>query len=106
MGEAMRWTLEAAGYEVFLATNASEAFAAFRSQTFALAILDEMLPGAKGHELAACLKGYAPALPIILASALPQKHFPGVDQFLLKPVEPEFLRGLVAKILPAYSAAT
>ncbi|MDB6031342.1 MAG: response regulator receiver [Verrucomicrobiales bacterium] len=105
LGEMMRITLERAGYEVYLATNAAEAFGAFRSRVFDLAILDEMMPGSKGHELAACLKGYEPSFPIILASAFPQKAFPGVDHILLKPVAPEILRNLIVRILPGYSEA-
>jgi two-component system response regulator VicR len=105
LGEMMRITLERAGYDVVLATSAAEAFGAFRSKVFDLAILDEMMPGSKGHELAACLKGYEPELPIILASAFPQKSFPGVDHILLKPVASEVLRNLITSILPGYSAA-
>lgn len=98
-------SLEEAGFDVFLATSAAEAFGAFRSRVFDLAILDEMMPGHKGHELAACLKGYEPDLPIILASAFPQKSFPGVDYTLLKPVAPEELRRLIRSIVPGNSAA-
>jgi two-component system response regulator VicR len=105
LGEMMRLTLERAGYEVCLATSAAEAFTVFRSKVFDLAILDEMMPGSKGHELAACLKGYEPELPVILSSAFPLKSFPGVDHIMLKPVAPEALRALMISILPGYSAA-
>jgi DNA-binding response OmpR family regulator len=101
----MGLSLQQAGFDVFLATTAAEALSAFRSQMFDLAILDEMMPGCKGHELALYLKGYEPSLPIILASAFPAKPFPGVDYTLMKPVAGETLRRLIGSIISGQAEA-
>ena len=66
---------------------------------FNMAIVDEMMPGSKGHELASCLKGYEPSFPILMISAFPMGKFSGIDDFLLKPVVPESLYQFVARLL-------
>ena len=44
--------LTRAGYAVHVATNASQAIATLRAETFALVLSDVIMPGMDGHELA------------------------------------------------------
>ena len=99
VGDTMRLLLAPYGIEVSAVESAFEALQAFKTKMFNMAIVDEMMPGSKGHELASCLKGYEPSFPILMISAFPMGKFKGIDDFLLKPVVPEALYQFVARLL-------
>jgi CheY-like chemotaxis protein len=99
VGDTMRLLLAPYGIEVSSVESAFAGLQAFKSKMFNMAIVDEMMPGSKGHELATCLKGYEPSFPILMISAFPMGKFNGIDDFLLKPVVPEALYQFVARLL-------
>ncbi|HEY0456532.1 MAG TPA: response regulator [Verrucomicrobiae bacterium] len=99
--QSMLMALEGFGYEVHTASNALEALQEFQNRFFHLAIIDQMMPGPKGNELAACLKGYEPDVPVVMISAFDLKKFPGVDYFCQKPVAPSELHRLIEEIFHA-----
>ena len=62
-----KMVLEAAGYAVFTATDASKAFEVFRVQRIDLVITDN-LQGITSHSFAAELRHLSPHLPIMVLS--------------------------------------
>lgn len=86
------------------ASNGQEALQELEYHDFAVALLDVMMPGMDGFELAERIRGIegARTLPIIFITAISkeQRHvFRGYElgavDYLFKPVEPEILRGKV-----------
>lgn len=97
---AMRQVLRDVEAEIISATSGNEALAATLDHTFALAILDVMMPGMTGFELAEHLRSDASTrlLPIIFVTALQvdeQHHFTGYGaggvDYIVKPFAPEIL---------------
>lgn len=85
-----------------LAQSASEALESLADHDYAVALLDVMMPGMNGFELAEELRGSEATrhIPIIFITAISkeQRHvFRGYElgavDYLIKPVEPEVLRG-------------
>jgi signal transduction histidine kinase len=86
------------------ADSAEAAEAAVKDERIALAIVDQQLPDAAGTELAARLKSQDADLPVLLltghASAETAMAAVGkVDDFLVKPVQPERLVSIVNNAL-------
>jgi diguanylate cyclase (GGDEF)-like protein len=100
----VRSVLESAGYEVAVATNPGEfeeALIAFRPD---LVLMDILLPGVSGYDLARCLRQderYA-TLPVIFLTTEQQLHGrieavkAGGDDHLAKPIVPGLLLSTVA----------
>jgi DNA-binding response OmpR family regulator len=84
-------------YDVMHFANGKEAFDAFRKETFDLCILDVMLPGMDGFELAAAIRERNLEVPIIFLSAKTLKEDRikglrlGADDYLVKPYSIEEL---------------
>ena len=96
------------GYRITTAGTAAEAVACLKSLTFDLIVLDVMMPGQNGFDLAADLRNSATDLatvPILMltARAEPEDRVlgfeRGVDDFLAKPFEPRELSLRIASIL-------
>jgi DNA-binding response OmpR family regulator len=62
--------LESRGFQVDTASNPPSALAAIRGREFDLAIIDQILIGTTGDELAGQIRAILPQLPIILHSGL------------------------------------
>lgn len=95
------------GYRVTVADSAEEAIACLKNLAFDLIILDVMMPGENGLDLAARLRGDPSALakvPILMLTARAETGDRimgfecGVDDFLGKPFEPRELSLRVASI--------
>ncbi len=92
------------GYRVTLAANAAEARAHLRSFAFDLLVLDVMMPGETGIDLAADVRR-ASEVPILMLTALDQADDrvrgleAGADDYLAKPYEPRELLLRIASIL-------
>ncbi len=92
------------GYRVTKARDAASARAALSGLEFDLLILDVMMPGETGFELATSLKGTISA-PIFMLTALgePEQRVKGleigVDDYISKPFEPKELLIRVGNIL-------
>jgi len=101
---ALRQILEGVDAEIVEATNGNEALAATLGRHFAVAILDVMMPGMDGYELARHLRGdeKTKVIPILFvtASYADELHMfegyeaGGVD-YIVKPVDPQVLLGKV-----------
>ena len=92
------------GYRVTTAETAREARAKLESLNFDLLILDVMMPGENGFELARAIRAGS-AVPILMLTARDEKESRiegleiGADDYLAKPFEPRELSLRVASIL-------
>ena len=93
------------GYDVTVAGNAEEAFAFCDYVRFDLAILDIMMPGASGIELATRWRAQGLTMPLLMLTAMGdvenriQGLESGVDDYLAKPFDPQELLLRVRAIL-------
>ena len=98
--ELLRKFLSESGFRVTTAADAAEARSHMGHITFDLLILDVMMPGESGMELAGALRRRS-AVPILMLTAMgePEDRIAGLelgaDDYLPKPFEP---RELVARI--------
>jgi two-component system phosphate regulon response regulator OmpR len=96
--------LLAEGYRVTTAETAAMARAKLEGLRFDLLILDVMMPGESGFELAEAIRGSS-AVPILMLTALAESENRikgleiGADDYLIKPFEPRELSLRVANIL-------
>ncbi len=92
------------GYRVTTADNAAEARAKLHGMDFDLLILDVMMPGENGLDLAKSLRENS-SVPILILSARGEAEMRiqgleiGVDDYVAKPFEPRELSLRVASIL-------
>ena len=101
--------LGAEGYTVTTATCASEALEVVAQDPPDLVVLDVMMPGVDGYQVAAQLKGdpATSGIPVILLSALDDRNSrahgltSGAEVFLTKPVNREELSEEVRRLLQA-----
>lgn len=93
--ELLKVMLMSEGFELSTATSGEEALAAVAENPPDLILLDVMMPGMSGHEVAAKLKGdtVSKHIPIILITANDERSdrllglSAGADDFLTKPVD-------------------
>jgi two-component system phosphate regulon response regulator OmpR len=92
------------GYRVTTAESAREARAKLEGLNFDLLILDVMMPGENGFELARAIRA-ASAVPILMLTARDEKESRiegleiGADDYLAKPFEPRELSLRIGSIL-------
>ena len=89
-------------HEVAEAKNGREALELLQHQAFDLVVLDYFMPEMQGSQLAVCIRGIAPALPILMITAYLEKLGDAdkpVDAVLGKPFGVEDLRQAIAKLL-------
>ena len=87
--------LKPEGFLLLTATNGEEALAAVAQQPPDLILLDVMMPGMNGYQVAAKIKGNPDTknIPVILLSALDDRNSRvhglnvGAEDFLTKPVD-------------------
>jgi CheY-like chemotaxis protein len=95
--------LESSGYSVMSTQSAQEALGLLaREPQVDLVLLDYMMPGMRGDELAHHLKRQYPKLPLIAVSAaneLPQSFQEIVNASVRKGQDPQVLLGTIAEIL-------
>src|SRR5438132_219358 len=91
----MRSLLQAWGYNASTSFNGLEAIRAVKSDRYDLAIIDLMMPGMGGRELAPAMKLHCPLMPVILLSAYPPEEVNGVDYIFQKPIEPGTLKAII-----------
>ena len=96
--------LVAEGYRVTTANNASEARAKLESLSFDLLVLDVMMPGETGFDLAKSLR-ISSSVPILMLTARAETESRitglelGADDYVSKPFEPRELTLRIANIL-------
>lgn len=85
---------ERAGYEVLTAQNVQTSIELFKTGKIDGVVLDFLMPGVNGGEIAAVLRSIHPEIPILLLSAyvnLPEDVLQMVDAQMLKGAGPEEL---------------
>ena len=103
--------LLAEGYRVTTAESAAEARAKLGSLTFDLLVLDVMMPGETGFDLAQSIRS-ASTVPILMLTARDEAENRikglelGADDYLAKPFEPRELSLRIANILKRARAET
>jgi GAF domain-containing protein/CheY-like chemotaxis protein/HPt (histidine-containing phosphotransfer) domain-containing protein len=105
--------LSAWGVETTTASSGEDALAAIEDGAFDVAILDMLMPGMDGLELATRLHERQPGLPTILASSVPRHDVAGdprwetagIGAVIVKPIKASALHGALAIVLDLGSAA-
>jgi len=105
--ELVRYNLVREGYQVTGAVSGEEAIKKARQETFDLFVLDLMLPGMDGLEVARQLKNQAKtkAVPIIMLTAKGEESDIvtglelGADDYITKPFSPRILIARVRTVL-------
>ena len=105
--------LSAWGVETTTASSGEEALAAIEQGGFDVAILDMLMPGMDGLELATRVRQQTPELPTILASSVPRHDVAsdprwdaaGIGAVIVKPIKASALHGALAIVLDLGSAA-
>jgi PAS domain S-box-containing protein len=108
LAEFMRELLSGWGIEATAITSPRKALQAFRAdlRAYDLVITDLAMPGSTGFGLARELLALRPGLPVILYTghidpiAERELESAGIRALLSKPVEPDKLHGLLARLLP------
>ncbi len=103
--ELLKTYLGNSGYLVTGAANAAEARQRLEGVSFDLVVLDVMMPGESGLELARSLRDRNQDVPILMLSALADVQdkisglSTGIDDYLAKPFEPQELSLRIQNIL-------
>jgi two-component system phosphate regulon response regulator PhoB len=112
--ELVRFHLAREGYQLTLAATGEEALKKARRETFDLVVLDLMLPGLDGLEVAKALKADArtKSVPIVMLTAKGEDADVvsgleiGADDYITKPFSPRVLTARVKAVLRRRSTAT
>jgi DNA-binding response OmpR family regulator len=105
LGFALKEYLEWKGFAVSWARAGDQALAHFERYPVDLCVLDVMMPGRDGFELAAAIKQRNPRLPIIFLTARSLKADVlkgfglGADDYIVKPVDEEELVARIHAVL-------
>ncbi len=106
IAELVRYNLVAAGYDVILADSGEKAVRLARIEPFDLVVLDLMLPGISGIEVAGMLKADPKTqnLPIIMLTARGEEAdvISGLklaDDYVTKPFSPKVLSARISAVL-------
>ena len=99
--------LGAWGVEVVAASGRDEALASLGDEPLDLAVLDMMMPGPDGLDLAALLHERLPDLPLVMASSVgrreieadPRWESAGIGAFVTKPIKASPLQAALASVL-------
>ena len=103
--DSVRRMLVSYGHEVEVATSAREGLRLFENGRFDLVIIDYLMPGMKGDEMAAEIKTRAMNQPIVIITAAIEmlessgKPLAEVDAVICKPFQLDELREAVAAVL-------
>jgi two-component system, OmpR family, response regulator CpxR len=101
--ELRKLLLGAAGYSVLTAGSGTEALEVLdKGANVDLALLDYMMPGMNGDELAEKLRRQHPGIPLVAVSAvgqLPQAFLNNLDSRVQKGQDPEVLLSTVSNVL-------
>jgi two-component system phosphate regulon response regulator PhoB len=112
--ELVRFHLAREGYQLTLAATGEEALKKAKRETFDLVVLDLMLPGLDGLEVAKALKADArtKSVPIVMLTAKGEDADVvsgleiGADDYVTKPFSPRVLTARVKAVLRRRSKAT
>ncbi|MFO1477737.1 MAG: response regulator [Verrucomicrobiota bacterium] len=105
--QTVEMLLHCDGHHVSQAESGAAALAMFEPGKFDLVFTDYFMPEMKGDALAAAIKDRAPAQPVVMITAYPEKlqtserALGGVDSFICKPFELDTLRAAISRYAPA-----
>lgn len=96
-----RTVLESGGYDVLTAANGPEGLQLIKQHSVDVAVIDSVMPGMSGSDLAREIKRAAANIPVIMFSSSDHSHEAGdfVDSYLSKGQGPIALRKLVGVLL-------
>jgi CheY-like chemotaxis protein len=103
--ELLRTHLERAGCAVTTASSAEEALAAMDDDAPELIVIDLILPGMTGWELAEHMKTRHPGCAIAISSVLLPDRYPAADGNLPKPFSRASVRSVLGQCVPRWAAA-
>jgi DNA-binding NtrC family response regulator len=103
----LKRSLSQAGYKVSIRSSSTRALQLFRTdpEAFDLVITDQTMPEMTGIEMARHMLKIRPDIPIILCSGYSEvvdektARNAGLSKFLLKPIIPNELSALIARLL-------
>ena len=101
----LRRYFERAGCDVRVAPNAEEAIVLCGAELPDLAVIDLVLPGMDGWELAALLDKHHPDCIIAITSVLNTEDYPDGHAILPKPVSGATVRKMLHDWVPKWNAA-
>ena len=106
----LRLVAARAGFEVDTAANGSEALEKLRENTYAVAVIDLMMPRMSGYEVIERLAGIDPRPAVVVVTAMNDAHLPRlnsavVSSILRKPFEIELLSAVLTELADSESSA-
>lgn len=101
----LRAYLERAGCTVTTVKSAEDAIAAYTADEPDLAVIDLVLPGMDGWDLALRLRSDRPRCAIAITSVLDAAKYPDADAILPKPFTGAQVRQVLRDCIPKWSAA-
>ena len=101
----MRTHFEKAGCVVTVASSAEEALIFCATHSPELMVIDLVLPGMTGWELAKHVRSLHPDCPIAITSVLREARYPDADAFLPKPFSRASVRTVLTTCVPRWAAA-
>lgn len=102
----LRRYFERAGCEVVVAGTAMDAIRAYDTSPPDLTVIDLILPGMDGWELAAQLSEQNPGCAIAITSVLGEEHYPASYPTLPKPVTSAQVRKALLDTVPRWQQAS
>ena len=103
--QLLRAYFERAGCVVSVAGTAKDAMLAWDAAQPELTVIDLVLPGMDGWELAAHLQASHPGCAIVITSVLGEEHYPQGHVVLPKPVTSSQVRQALKATVPRWKAA-
>lgn len=97
--------LERAGCDVMIAGTAEEAIRACAERDQELVVIDLVLPGMDGWDLAAHIHASHPKAALAITSVLDKKRYPAGLATLPKPFTGEEVRQVLRETVPRWSVA-
>ena len=96
-----RTVLESGGYQVFTAASGADALEMLKKHSMDAAVIDSVMPGMSGTDLAREIKRFDANVPVIMfsSSERPVEVVPFIDSYLSKGQGPIALRKLVGVLL-------
>lgn len=95
---------ELAGCDVTVAESAESAIAAYAGLTPDLAVIDLILPGMDGWELAERIRSDRPGCAVAISSVLDAGEYPESEAVLPKPVSRTSVREVLSRTVPRWVA--
>lgn len=100
----LRRYFERAGCHVTIVETAEAAIESYRRETPDLAVIDLVLPGMNGWQLAEKLRTDRPGCPIAITSVLDAADFPIAEAILPKPFTGAQVRKVLSETVPRWVA--